>query len=124
MVTLRQRKAVDNLVENGGNVTRAMIDAGYRPASANNPKVLTDSKGFKELCEEAGLTDNFLIKALYEDIEKKPQNRKAELELAFKVKGKLHDSPESNKTLILIVSGESANRFNVQSTQQSKTDSE
>lgn len=116
MVTLRQKKAVDNLVGNGGNITRAMIDAGYTEATANTPQKLTTSKGFQELCEQAGLTDNFLLNALQEDIEKKPQNRKAELELAFKVKGRLNETQESNKTLILIVSSDSANRFNVQPT--------
>lgn len=123
MATLRQRKAIDKLVENGGNVSRAMIEAGYTPATAKTPQKLTESVGFKELCEQAGLTDNFLLGALQEDIEKKPQNRKAELELAFKVKGRLNDTQESNKTLILIVSGDSANRFNVQPTRQPENNS-
>lgn len=113
MATLKQKLALDKIVENGGNVSRAMMEVGYTPATAKTPQKLTESKGFQELCEQAGLTDNFLVKALYEDIDKKPQNRVQELNLAFKVKGKLDNTQEGNKTLILIVSGESANRFNV-----------
>ena len=35
MATLRQKKAVDNLVGNGGNVTQAMRDAGYSENTLN-----------------------------------------------------------------------------------------
>lgn len=88
MATIKQKKALDNLVENGGNASKAMRDAGYSVETAKDPSKLTESKGFLELCEQRGLTDDFLLDALVEDIEKKPQNRKAELELAFKIKGK------------------------------------
>jgi hypothetical protein len=30
-----------------GNITRAMLDAKYSPATANNPKNLTESQAFK-----------------------------------------------------------------------------
>lgn len=116
MVTLRQKAAFDKVVENGGNISRAMMEVDYSPATAKTPQKLTESKGWKTLCEQAGLTDDFLIKALKEDIEKKPQNRKPELELGFKVIGRLKENPQDNKTLILMVSGESAQRFNVQPT--------
>lgn len=49
---LRQKKALDELVGNGGNITKAMIAAGYSPATANTPQKLTESKGWKELMEE------------------------------------------------------------------------
>ena len=41
-LSIRERKALDNLVANGGNPTRAMLDAGYAPATAHNPKKLLD----------------------------------------------------------------------------------
>src|SRR5258708_18855653 len=81
MATLRQRKAVDRLVENGGNVTRAMIDTGYSLATANSPTNLTESKGYKEILEEHGLTEGLVIGALVTDIKKKPQKRFNELSL-------------------------------------------
>ena len=52
MATLKQKKAFKEAVENGGNVSRAMIDVGYSPATAHTPQKLTDTKGWKELMEE------------------------------------------------------------------------
>lgn len=81
-----------------------MIEAGYSHNTAKKPQNLTESDGWKTLCEEHGLTDDFLLGALKEDIEKKPQNRKAELELAFKVRGDMterHDITSGGLPLIL-----------------------
>jgi len=87
--TYKQERALENIVENRGNIRRAMIDAGYDETTAKNPKNLTESKGFHVLCEKIGLTDDLLINALVEDIKNKKGNRRSELELAFKIKGKL-----------------------------------
>lgn len=43
--SIKQRKAMRNVMENNGNVSKAMRDAGYTNASAKNPKMLTTSKG-------------------------------------------------------------------------------
>lgn len=94
MATIKQRKAAELLVENGGNASKAMRDAGYSPATAKTPQKLTESTGFQELCDELGLTDEFLLKALVEDITSKPGDRKPELELGFKVKGRMTDKKE------------------------------
>lgn len=83
------------MVENGGNVSRAMIEAGYSPNTAKTPQKLTQSIGFVELCESRGLTDGFLLQALIEDIKEKKGNRKAELELGFKIKGHLTQKNEN-----------------------------
>jgi len=113
MATTKQKKALDKVVENGGNISRAMRDVGYSKATAKTPQKLTESIGWKELCEERGLTEDFLVDALVEDIDKKPQNRKAELELGFKVLGKLSDKQEGNKTYILHVTTETAERYGI-----------
>lgn len=89
MTTVRQELALEKIVENGGNVSQAMREVGYSEASVNNPSSLTKSKGFLELCEIKGLTDSLLINALVEDINTKKGNRKAELELGFKIRGRL-----------------------------------
>lgn len=86
--TDRQKKALDNLVKNGGNVSKAMRDAGYSVNTAKTPKKLTESAAFAELLD-AYLPDDMLLRALSDDIEKKEGNRKAELELGFKLKGKM-----------------------------------
>lgn len=92
MPTRRQRTAVDKIVENGGNVSKAMRESGYTAETAKTPSKLTDSKGFMQILEEIGLTDQFLTKALYEDIESKKRNRKPELELAYKIRGRLKET--------------------------------
>lgn len=51
MSTIKQKKALNNLVGNGGNITKAMIDAGYSENTANTPQKLTESKGWLELME-------------------------------------------------------------------------
>ena len=91
MSTEKQRKAVENIVENRGNISKAMRDAGYTDATAKNPKNLTESKGFEELCKNVGLTDDFILSCLAEDINAKPKNRYQELSLASKIRGLLID---------------------------------
>jgi hypothetical protein len=94
MATKRCIKAVEKMVENGGIVSKAMRDAGYSPETAKSPSKLTESKGYKEVCEMYGLTDSLIITALVEDIKLKPQNRKPELELGAKMTGLLIDRKE------------------------------
>ena len=52
MATIKQKKAIKNVVENGGNVSKAMRDANYSKETAKNPKKLTKSKAWEELMEE------------------------------------------------------------------------
>lgn len=94
MATLKQRKAIDNVVENGGNVTKAMRDAGYSETTVNNPDNLTKSDAWQELMA-AYLPDDMLLGALSDDIEKKEGNRKAELELAFKLRGRMVEKTDA-----------------------------
>ena len=75
-------------IENRGNVSKSMREAGYTDATAKNPSNLTNSDGWKELME-AYLPDDMLLRALSDDIEKKEGNRKGELELGFKLKGRM-----------------------------------
>jgi phage terminase small subunit len=46
MATVKQKKVIDKIVGNGGNVTKAMIDVGYSKNTAHTPQKLTESKGF------------------------------------------------------------------------------
>lgn len=70
-----------------------MKEAGYSENTAKNPHQLTNSAGFKELLD-AYLPDDMLLRALSDDIEAKVANRKQELELAFKLKGKMIEKHE------------------------------
>ena len=93
------------MVENGGNVSKAMRVAGYSPATAHTPQKLTESKGFQHLCEQRGLTDELLVDALVDDIKKKKGHREKELALGFKVRGKLKEqsSPQSPRNIAYFV---------------------
>ena len=103
------------MVENGGNVSQAMMAAGYTPATAKTPQKLTESQGFKLLCEQRGLTDDFLVDALVEDIKAKPKARTAELQLAFKVIGRLSEdkAAQTNNTLVLVLPPEIIAKNNI-----------
>lgn len=97
MATLKQRKALANLAENGGNKYRAMLDAGYSHETAKSPQKLTKSKGFNELLEEY-LPDELLQKVHLEGlmadkhmgeagtVEDHPTRHKF-LDTAYKLKG-------------------------------------
>lgn len=89
MSTIKQQRAAEILVENGGNVSKAMRDAGYTDQTAKTPSKLTKSKGFMELMDDGGLTDELIIQSLVDDIRSKPGNRTTELMLAAKLRGRL-----------------------------------
>jgi len=113
MATIKQRVAVDNLVENRGNISQAMLKAGYDPTTAKNPKNLTESVGFKEILKEYGLTEGLVTKALVEDIKAKPQNRLGELRLAAEVLNMTDAQGIGNKTLIVVLPKEIAEKHSL-----------
>jgi len=61
MATIKQKTAIKKMVENGGNMGKAMKEAGYSDAMAKNPQKLTESAGFQELMNQAGLSDQELL---------------------------------------------------------------
>jgi hypothetical protein len=110
---IKHTKAVYALLKNGGRKGEAMREAGYSDTVIKSPSKVTESKGFIMAMNDVGLDIDTLNRALADDIELKPQNRLGELTLAYKLHGKLRDTQEGNKTLILITSGESATRYNL-----------
>lgn len=94
------------VMENGGNITQAMRDAGYSESTVNNPSNLTRAQTWQELMD-IYLPDDMLLRALSDDIENKVGNRTAELTLATKMKGKLTEkldlnNPDGNLKTIII----------------------
>lgn len=79
-----------------------MRASGYSKASAKNPKNLTESRGFAQICEENGLTQSFVLKALVSDIKKKPTKRSEELRIAVDILGMKKQSPVNNILVINI----------------------
>lgn len=99
MVTTKQQLVIPKIVENKGNISKSMRDVGYKPVTAKNPKNLTNSKGFKEQMAKLGLTEDFITKALVNDIKGKPKKRFLELSLGAEILGmKKRAEPEENKT--------------------------
>lgn len=106
-------RVAKNLIDNGGNKAQALRDAGYSSAIASNPSKVLGTKGFIQAMEQSGLDIATLNSYLASDLKAKKENRLGELTLAYKLHGKLRDTVQDNKTLILITSGESATRYNV-----------
>jgi len=48
-MTIKQQIAATKIMENRGNVSKGMLEAGYSPATAKNPMNLTKSLGWGEL---------------------------------------------------------------------------
>lgn len=115
MATMKQRLVIPRIMENHGNVSKSMREVGYNEATAKNPKNLTESKGFLELCDDIGLTDEFLTKALHDDIKGKPKRREKELRLAFQVKKRLTNDSEggggTTNNYLTIIGGDQAKRI-------------
>ena len=138
-MTLKQKAAIQKVVENHGNVSRAMLEVGYDPTTAKNPKNLTTSKAWMELMEEH-LPDSSLLEKHKEalnatkpigaqiliDKDGKTISKENEgmievpdqvvrlkaVELGYRVKGKLR--PEEGATLeakILVIPGELIDKY-------------
>lgn len=110
MATEMQEKALDAVVEAGRTKKRiikgqVLRSVGYSEAVATQPDKVFKSKGFLDLCDELGLTEDLLTTALVDDIKSKPKNRKAELELGFKVRGLLKERDNGGTTNNIIVFG-------------------
>lgn len=88
MSTFRQKLTASKLVENGGNIGKAMRAAGYSASTAKTPKKLTQSKGWEELMGDF-FPDELLVKvhkSLLND--KNWRARNAALDKAYKLKGR------------------------------------
>ncbi len=69
MATLKQKKAVEKILENTGKPMGDILrEVGYSEGTAVNPQQVTNSKGWKELMEEY-LPDDLLAKVHQEGLE-------------------------------------------------------
>jgi hypothetical protein len=71
-------------------------------------------RGLKAALENYGLTKQLVTEALVEDIKQKPQQRLGELRLAAEILDMTNHEGAQNKTLIVMVSGQSAERYGIQ----------
>lgn len=93
MATMRQKKAFQKVLENRGNLGRAMIEAGYTCSTSRNPKNLTNSKSWHELVNQY-LPDSKLMDIHSKLLDKIDDTGQVHsdvirgLDLAYKIKGK------------------------------------
>lgn len=127
MSTLLQERLADEIIANKArpkyqrkNKGQMLEAVGYDKTTAKAMATRTiEQKGVQKAIEtklrEAGLTETLIANALVDDIEAKPKRRVRELELGAAILGMTeHEKKGGDKTLIVIVAGESANRFAVQ----------
>ena len=60
-MTTKQSIAITKMVENGGNASKAMLEAGYSKAMAHNPQKLTQSKAYKSTMSKLAKANNVTI---------------------------------------------------------------
>lgn len=123
-MTMKQRAVAKDLSENIGKpVSRAMLDAGYTPSTAEQPQRLTNSKAFKELLE-AKLPDDKLLDTHADALEAMKWNdftgerekdhaiRLKAVDLGYKLKGKLQPAGINiNDSKVLIVPSELMSKY-------------
>lgn len=120
--TIRQQAAADEILK---NQMRFPEDRLTKKEIAREVGYLTtaplSSDGVKVALGKYGLNEELITAALVDDINAKPGNRVAELRLGADILGiSKRDAAEGNKTLIVVVSGQSAERYGVQVTPSPK----
>ena len=132
MATIKQKLVFKEVVR-GSTIKSAMVKAGYSKETSKRTNKVTRTKGWQELLEQH-LPDSVLakkhrellnkreIKYTYVDGKKEgeltdqPETQAVSkaLDMAYRLKGRYEDEKDKgNKTLILVVTGETANRYNV-----------
>jgi phage terminase small subunit len=78
-MTTKQKLAVKNMVENGGNVSKAMRDAGYSVQTAKSPSKLTSSAKVQSelaaMLEAKGITLNRTLDIVDDALNAERQNQ-------------------------------------------------
>ena len=145
MATIKQKLAFKEVL-NGSTITSAMSKAGYADTTASTTGKLTSTKGWKELMDQH-LPDSALAKKHRELLNKKETIRHYDeeskrtviektdeidvqavtkgLDMAYKIKGRYEGTSDGNKTLIVMITGETAKRYAIPSiTSNSGSESE
>lgn len=103
MANLRQRNALKNLVANGGNIAKAMRDAGYSPRTARTPQKLTESNGWQKLLNSE-LSDAKLLRKHNQLLNAKSENvQLGALDVGYKLKARYTDAPELTRPMTVNV---------------------
>lgn len=86
--TNKQIQAAKNLVENGGNMGKAILDAGYSPATAKTPSKVFGNATIRELLKNAKLDEVHAFRILKKKIHSKNEKIQIQaLDMLFKLNG-------------------------------------
>jgi len=96
--TLKQENSFKNIIENRGNISKGMKDAGYSEATAKNPSNLTKSKGFQSLL--ASIIDDEDLITEINDIAFNNEDKRTKLQ-AIDMLLKLKDLYPAQKSKVL-----------------------
>ena len=95
---IKHRKVAKAIVDNGGNVSKAMREVGYSDAYAKNPQKLLQTKSFQELLDEY-LPDELLTSTHRELVHDEDSNiRLRSVDLGYKIKNKFE--PEQHELIV------------------------
>lgn len=130
MSTQLQQDLAEAIVENSKkprasrkNKKELLVSMGYATSTAESiPNKIIEAKGVKDALAQYGLTEELITTALVEDIKGKPKKRERELALGAEILG-MKKQNEGNKTLILMISGESAQRYGLSPTRHAEGNS-
>lgn len=118
MATTKQARLIPKVLENGGNVSKAMREVGYSEAMAKNPQKVTKSKGYQNLLQKY-LPDTHLVQKhrafldaprivrtykkgdLETEVEETDPGAIKALDMAYKLKGKYTEAGPTNNVLII-----------------------
>jgi len=104
MPTIKQKRAIQKMVENGGNASKAMESVGYSKNTAKTPQKLTESKGWQELVEQH-LSDKDLTrehrKVLLQD--KDLGNKLKAVDMGYKLKDKYKEKEGNTINIPILV---------------------
>ena len=92
MATKKQKKFVRNIYINVRNKKKKRLGkiakkSGYSDTSSEKPGRIIKSKGVRNLADKLGLTEQFLLTCLKDDIQAKKKDRARELDMGFKIQG-------------------------------------
>jgi len=116
--TIKQKLAFQEVVK-GSTLTDAMSVAGYSDSTSKRTNKLTRTKGWSELMEEH-LPDSSLAKRHRQLLNKNDKDETPDvqavskaLDMAYRLKGYYEDKETGNKTLVINLTGDSANRYGI-----------
>lgn len=125
MPTTKQKKLAEVIVENATldkplNKGEMLVKVGYaRNTAEAKPNDILESEGVQQALEELGFTEENAKKVVSEIMLNEkvdPTSRLRATDQVFKVKGSYAGDKGGNKTLIVMISGESAKRYDVPTT--------